>query len=156
MHAKCLSNANFLLRLLGVEFKVEDRFNVSRQEVQDCGWYVCHYIEEHLRVFAGHAPQSNQWPDGVRLRKLMVYLGKVVDTLETWRVKWVEEAAIARATLAEKRETLREVSEGFLKRKRLLARAVELHAKVGELSLNLGASAEPLALDGYFLLRYEQ
>ena len=156
-HLRCLSNANRILRLLGgQDQQIEQVDNRAIQEGQDCGWYVCHWIEEYLRRAAQHPKHSQGWPFSHRLSKLTTWLSRIVITLEGEREKWREEAIKAEAELKKAELKLRDSSAAFLRRKNLLARVVETHRQVGVEALLAGASGEPLPLDESFLLRYQQ
>ena len=157
MHGQCLSNAKVFLQLLDLEpALIKGRRNVAIQSGVDCGWFVCHWIEEHLRRAAGHPKQSQGWPTEARLRRLVEYLKKMINTLEADRGEWFKEVTQAKKQEAEIEKQLTEKSNKFLKTKQLLERVVETHRALGVELVHAGAADALPALDGQFLLRLDE
>ena len=73
------------------DVRIEEAVNKAKQEAVECGWFVCHYMEELLRCSAGQPKQSQGWPNMNRLSKLQAYLKIMVESLEAEREKWCKE-----------------------------------------------------------------
>ena len=52
-----------ILKLLGLPTTGLRRVNMSRQQGTECGYFVCHYLEDKMRCFAGQGPATQRWPD---------------------------------------------------------------------------------------------
>ena len=93
-HAACLSNARTFLQRLDLDVKlVETTRNTATQKEVECGWMVCHYLEELSRRAVGQPKQSQGWPTAQRLSKIVDYLKSMITTLEKDRMAWVKELA---------------------------------------------------------------
>jgi hypothetical protein len=92
LHAANLRNAHIFLDILGLNnHRIEEAVNKAKQEAVECGWFVCHYMEELLRCSAGQPKQSQGWPNSNRLSKLTAYVKRMVESLEAEREKWCKE-----------------------------------------------------------------
>ena len=68
-HTGFLRHAGVILELLEVELDgplIHLRLHAARQQEVECGWMICHHLEEALRVAAGHPKQSQGWLDAKR------------------------------------------------------------------------------------------
>jgi len=73
-HAGALRNAKTMLKVSQVnEPAGMSRQNFSRQVGIECGFFVCHWLEEHLRAAAGQGLGSQPWPEQ-RITHLKGYL----------------------------------------------------------------------------------
>lgn len=100
VHGECLRNAKALCELLDVSAEVI-RINTARQTEVDCGFFVCHYLEEHIRSFDGQGMATQGWPDLKRVRDIRDVISKSAATLEGVREKWaVEETTKAMKLVA--------------------------------------------------------
>ena len=80
------------------EFGQIERITVKAvQKSDDCGWFVCHYIEEELRKAAGQPPQPQGWPTANRLSKLRAWLKRIIESIEHEREKMAKELVLQRA-----------------------------------------------------------
>ena len=159
LHPKALRNAEAFVELLGVTVDGAlsgCRRNAARQLELECGWMVCHYIEEALRVAAGHPKQSQGWPTALRVRKLCSWLKTIVTTLESERVRWLVEEMSRREALAELELDVMERARQFIAQKELLQRAVDKHCELATLLAHAGSGAEAPPLDVEFLQRFEE
>ena len=151
LHGKCLSNAKQFLQLLGLDVGlIENKHNAATQQSQECGWCVCHWIEEYLRRAAGHPKQSQGWPTALRLRKLVDYLKGKIQTLEGDRLEWLKELDSQEKAQKGVEEQLKDKAGRFLKNKQLLQRIIEDHRAMAIEMLNVGAAAKPPELDAVF------
>ena len=88
IHEGCSRNAKVLVELLGLEGNDGlRRCNVSRQAGVDCGWFVMHWIEDHVRAYVGQGPATQQWPDQ-RMKELKTYTKSWTAALEVARDRW--------------------------------------------------------------------
>ena len=157
LHPVSLAGAHVFLSILGFkDHKIEERTNVALQTGQDCGWLVCHWIEELMRRQAGHLKQSQGWPYKTRLTKMQAYLNRMIETLEGERLKWAEEVEEAIKKNEESESKLRALSEAYFMKHQLASRVVEEHKAVAKALLEAGAAVEPPALSEDFLLRYAE
>ena len=148
LHPMSLAGARVFLSILGLEdHQIEGRTNAALQKDQDCGWFVCHWIEESMRRQAGHRKQSQGWPYPARLSKMQGHLRKMIETLEGERQKWAEEVEEAKIKDAELESKLREISEAYFLRRELASRVVEEHRALGKALLEAGSAVEAPALD---------
>ena len=157
LHPVSLAGAHVFLSILGFkDHKIEERTNVALQTGQDCGWLVCHWIEELMRRQAGHLKQSQGWPYKTRLTRMQAYLNRMIETLEGERLKWAEEVEEAIKKNEESESKLRALSEAYFMKHQLASRVVEEHKAVAKALLEAGAAVEPPALSEDFLLRYAE
>ena len=157
LHPVSLAGAHVFLSILGFkDHKIEERTNVALQAGADCGWLVCHWIEELMRRQAGHLKQSQGWPNKTRLSNMHAHLIKMIETLEGERLKWAEEVEEAIKKNEESESKLRALSEAYFIKHQLASRVVEEHKAVAKALLEAGAAVEPPALSEDFLLRYAE
>ncbi len=71
------------------------RSNVSRQSNVECGYFVSHYIEDQLRIAAGHGGGRQGWPNPVRLLSIRQYMSAVSQSLHSEHGKWCQDKAAA-------------------------------------------------------------
>ncbi len=155
-HLPCSHGAITLLRLVGLgDLELRGRTNESIQSSDDCGWFVCHYLEEYLRREAGDPKQSQGWPSPQRLSKLQGWLRRLIISLELEREKWCQDLKAEAEKEEELEAKLRELSVAYLRRKGLLSRAVELHMALSQELLEAGAAEEPPPLDASFVQSLE-
>ena len=156
LHKLALEGAHILLRLLDVDPKLlQWQAQTVKQKGVDCGWMVCHFLEELLRRAAGMYKQSQGWPNLSRLSKIVQYIKRMVESLENERQKWAADLAKERKKEEDFEAKLREKSAAFLKRTEILERIVQVHRDLAKLELEAGA-AEEVPLDEAFLLRFEE
>ena len=156
LHKLALEGAHILLRLLDVDPKLlQWQAQTVKQKGVECGWMVCHFLEELLRRAAGMYKQSQGWPNLSRLSKIVQYIKRMVDSLENVRLKWAADLAKERKKDEDFEANLREKSAAFLKRTEILERIVQVHRDLAKLELQAGA-AEEVPLDEAFLLRFEE
>jgi len=89
-HGGCKRNAALLLKALEVKETLPARCNVCRQLDVECGYLVCHYMEEHLRHHRGEGWATNVWPNN-RVKDLKQNVKAWMTTLEGSRIKWAED-----------------------------------------------------------------
>jgi len=146
-----MAGANILLKLLGVKVQVTLVKNAVRQTDDECGWFVCHYIEEMLRTAAGHPLQSQKWPSPNRLSQLKAWLKRIVESLESERQKLCSEEVSEQKKKVALEAKMQMLAKAFLVHKGLLQRAAEVHAALAFELHNAGAGLEPPALDAEFV-----
>jgi hypothetical protein len=154
-HPRCRANANILLQLMGVKAQVNLVRNAVRQTHDECGWFVCHYVEEVLRTAAGHPLQSQKWPFPNRLATLKSWLKRIVDSLEGERQKLCSEVVSEQKKQAALEAKMQKLAKQFLEHKGLLQRAAEVHAALAFELHNAGAGLEPPSLDADFVAAVE-
>ena len=152
LHQSCLANANKMLEALGIPY-VENVVNNAVQSSDECGWFVCHWIEEQLRVYSGQPKHSQGWPTKQRLTTLQQWLKKVIDTLESERMKMCEEKKALVSKEAELEAKLAPKAKAFLIRQGLLEKAVEVHRSLAKSLIEEGHNKAPPPLDAAFVKR---
>ena len=152
LHQSCLANANKMLEALGIPY-VENVVNNAVQSSDECGWFVCHWIEEQLRVYSGQPKHSQGWPTKQRLTTLQQWLKKVIDSLENERMKMIEEKKLLVSKEAELEAKLVPKAKAFLIRQGLLEKAVEVHRSLAKSLIEEGHNKEPPPLDAAFVKR---
>ena len=142
MHKSCLANANKMLSALGIHY-VDSVVNNALQLSDDCGWFVCHWIEEQLRVYSGQPKHSQGWPTKQRLSTLQHWLKKVIESLENERMKMVDEkkALVLKEEVLEAQRANK--SKAFLEHKGLLEKAVEVHRSLAKSLIEEGKNNAP-------------
>ena len=154
LHKSCMANANKLLEALGLQY-VDKVVNNAFQLSDDCGWFLCHWIEEQLRVYVGQPKHSQGWPTKQRLSALQHWLKKVIDSLENEREKLAEEKK-AMVLKEEKLEAqTANKATAFMERKGLLEKAVEVHRSLAKSLIEQGHNKKPPPLDAAFVKRYK-
>ena len=113
MHKSCLANASKMLSALGIQY-VDSVVNNALQLRNDCGWFVCHWIEEQLRVYSGQPKHSQGWPTKERLSTLQHWLKKIIESLENERMKMIEEKKLLVSKEAELEAKLVPKAKAFL------------------------------------------
>ncbi len=157
LHPRAFAGAHLILSLLGLPKEgLKSKANASKQASDDCGWYLCHYIEEALRRLAGHMRNSQGWPETNRLLSMQAWLTKIIGSLELERVKWADEVKKEKEAEALFEASLQERAKAYLEHKGLLARVLKLHAALASELMHAGAAVELPPLDTAFLLRLEQ
>ena len=114
-----------------------------------------HYIEECLRIAAGHPHQSQNWPCPHRLAKLKAWLKRIVESLESEREKLGQEEVAAQKKDAALEAKMQDLAKAFILHRCLLERVVAVHAALAVELYNAGAGLEPPPLDGDFLAALE-
>ena len=152
LHQSCLANANKMLEALGIPY-VENVVNNAVQSSDECGWFVCHWIEEQLRVYSGQAKHSQGWPTKQRLTTLQQWLKKVIDSLENERMKMIEEKKLLVSKEAELEAQSVTKAKAFLIRQGLLEKAVEVHRSLAKSLIEEGHNKAPPPLDAAFVKR---
>ena len=148
LHPMSLEGAHIFLSILGLnDHKIEERTNAALQTGQDCGWFVCHWIEELMRRQAGHLKQSQGWPYKARLTKLQAHLKRMIESLEGERQKWALEVEEGIKHDAELESKLRAISEEYFLKRELASRVVEEHRALGKALLEAGSAVAAPPLD---------
>jgi len=155
LHKGCMSNANKLLSALGLE-GVETVANGAVQKSDDCGWFVCHWIEEELRVLSGQPKQSQGWPNKGRLSNLQQWLKRIIESLENEREKFAEERKAMAIKEAELELQLAKKAKAFIEQKGLLEKLVEFHNCLAKYILEDGKGKSPPPLDAAFLKKLQE
>ena len=105
VHTGCLAHAKAFLEMLEVPVVEATllRINKGRQTGVECGYFVCHYMEDVLRIAAGQGRGRQGWPNPIRLLSIRHYLSAVSKSLHDELTKWCKDKAAAdvKATEAE-------------------------------------------------------
>ena len=147
LHPVSLECAQTFLSILGLDHKIEERTNAALQAGQDCGWFVCHWVEELLRRHAGHLKQCRGWPSHNRITNLQKTLRKFIETLENERIKWSKEFEESLKHDEEHQSKLRAIAEEFFLKQKLASRVVEEHRALGKALLEAGSAVAAPPLD---------
>lgn len=91
MHSGCLRRCKTLMDLLDVE-ETPVRQNASRQVSEECGFFVLHYLEHSVRLWAGEGQASVPWPDAQRIKALRKQLASLLNAMEKERLRWRKDA----------------------------------------------------------------
>ena len=137
----CRTRAMRILTLLGLETTGLSRVNMSRQTGVECGFFVCHYLEDKMRCFAGQGPATQGWP-GSRMKKLREKLSGWTKILgDDWR-KWCEQKNDAAEKEAAFQKAAAEAARKLLEARGMTHKLLEaLKAYAGGL-LDEGAAGE--------------
>ena len=148
LHPTSLEGAHTFLSILGLtDHTIKERTNTALQTGQDCGWFVCHWVEELLRRQAGHIKQSQGWPYPKRMDALQKTLRKMIESLEHERMKWSKEYEESMKHDEEHQSKLRAIAEEFFVKQKLASRVVEEHRALGKALLEAGSAVEAPPLD---------
>jgi len=151
-HKRCMANANKFLSALGLP-AVESVVNAAIQTSDDCGWFICHWIEEHLRSCDNQPKQSQGWPTKARLSSLQLWLKRIIESLEHEREKLVEERKAMKKKELELELQLTKRAMAFLQRRGLIEKVVEVHRSLAKSLLEDGKGEGAPPLDAAFLER---
>ena len=128
LHAANLRNAHIFLDILGLkDVRIEEAVNKAKQEAVECGWFVCHYMEELLRCSAGQPKQSQGWPNLHRLSKLTAYVKRMVESLEAEREKWCKEVEADNVKIEKFEKDMQKKTAQAFRSMELSKRVLELH-----------------------------
>ena len=132
VHTGCLAHAEAFLEMLEVP-AVEAtllRINKGRQTGVECGYFVCHYMEDVFRVAAGQGRGRQGWPNPLRLLAIRHYLGAVSKSLHDELSKWCKDKAATdvRAILSEAESEA--IAKRWLKAKGSWKAAQDMHCKL--------------------------
>ena len=105
----------------------------------ECGFFVCHYIEEEMRAMAKMGYASQGWPDETRLRNLRQYIMKVSTFLELERQRWANEMNKQVGKPAVEAEKKAQEALRRLQARGILGHSVRAHQLKVEASLGEGA-----------------
>jgi hypothetical protein len=143
LHAGNLRNAHIFLDILGFSnHRIEEAVNKAKQEEVECGWFVCHYMEEFLRCSAGQPKQSQGWPTVSRLSKLQAYLKRMVESLEAEREKWCKEVEADNVKIEKFEKDMQKKTAQAFRSMELSKRVIELHQQLCHTLVEAGAAAE--------------
>lgn len=145
LHGDCLRNAKALCELLAVSAEVL-RINTARQTGVDCGFFVCHYLEENIRCFDGQGMATQGWPDLKRVREIREVIAKSATTLEGVREKWAVEETTKAMKVVAWLQGMAEQARKILESKGLMAKLAEAAEKLSKALFNEGAGPDPVPL----------
>ena len=87
--ASCRHSAQCLLKnVFHISDELPQRVNKDRQVAAECGFHVCHRIEERIRFHCGQGAGSVGWPDQARIRALRKELNNLTKVMKATRAKW--------------------------------------------------------------------
>ena len=152
MHEGCLLRARLVLALLDIDVEIHRQFNEFRQEGVECGFVVCHYLEDEMRSYSGGQGLVG-WPDEQRFQALRNYIMKVSSALEAHRQKWAAQW-LEDEKKAEKEEQVQaKMVVRMLQERGLLEAAISRNEELGKQLVNQGANEEPPVLPEGFGVR---
>jgi len=144
VHEGGLKSAQILLKVL-FEDKAPEipiRSNTARQSSAECGWFVLHYLEVHLRFFRGEGFATVSWPDATRMKAMRSMLAGWTKTLEGTRQRWAEDVTKEQLEEAAKRTKLAKIAEERMKAKGHLEALVEARKTLAALLITTGAASK--------------
>ena len=131
-----------ILKLLGLPTKGLSRVNESRQQGIECGYFVCHYLEDKMRCFDGQGPATQPWPADKRVKELKEKLKNWTKSLEEqWR-RWCEQKDAAAEKEAAFEKAVAEAARKLLEVKGLSHKLLEALKAHAEGMLDEGAAGE--------------
>ena len=148
-HGGCKRNAALLLKALEVKESLPVRCNVCKQLDVECGYFVCHYMEEHLRHHRGEGWATNGWPNN-RVKDLRQHVKSWMTTLEACRSKWAEDKLKEQDQDEEIAKAAVKAAMVALEKAGKLEALAEAHHKLALKLLEEGAGKETVPLpDGF-------
>ena len=139
MHKGCQANAKMLLKLLKLDGTLT-RVNASRQTDVECGFFVCHYIEDHLRAYKGEGHATQKWPNS-RMSVLKNNVKTWCKTLERVRLTWCKNELADEMKEAARMKQVAEAARVSLESKGLLVELAEAHAKLAASCMKAGEAS---------------
>lgn len=138
-HASCRRNAEAILEILGIDASNLKRTNMARQSGVECGFMVCHYLEENLRHFVGEGWATQGWPEGKRMRDIREAISKTAVALEAARAKWAAEQAEAQKSEVALLKNIADAARTLLEAKGLSAKLAAAQEALAGLLVHVGA-----------------
>lgn len=130
-HKGCLSQAQAMLRLLKLSDKVERR-NVARQTGVDCGHWVCWYVEDAMRAFAGEGRASQGWPSE-KIRQCKSRTQAWHKALTVSFGKWRDKRQDEKKHEADRKKLQAQGARQYLEKKGLLEKLTEAEVEMAKL-----------------------
>ena len=137
----CKTRAMSILTLLGLETTGLRRVNMSRQQGVECGFFVCHYLEDKMRCFAGQGPATQRWPER-RMKQLREKLKNWTKILEGEWKRWCEQKHAAAEKEAKFQKAAAEAAKKLLEVKGMSHQLLEALKEHAAGMLDEGAAGE--------------
>ena len=117
--------------------------NVSRQLRSECGYFVCHDLEEEMRAACGFGEASVRWPTMERIKTVRLIVQGWTKVLSEACKKWTDTEKKAHEQAEAWAKRVSEAARKRIEKLGLLEKLSELLSQQANISFDEGASVEP-------------